>query len=150
MASITIQGVLKHAEDFERMLSDYYAGIASHTAREGVRLLTDYMARHRIRLHEALSRLDPAEAAHLIATPLRFQPKAADCTCFEKIQLPEGAGAAEVLDAAVTLDDCLILLYRQVLVQDISPEIRDLFESLLRSEQRDQMELKKIKAMDYF
>ncbi|MBM4017570.1 MAG: hypothetical protein FJ288_04445 [Planctomycetes bacterium] len=132
------------------MLSAYYATIASHTAREGVRLLSDYMARHRVRLRDALDRLDPSDAARLSETPLRYQPKAADCTCFEKVHLPEGATASDVLDAAITFDDCLILLYRQVLAQEIAPEASELFESLLRSEQRDQMELKKIKAMDYF
>ena len=150
MAIITIKDVLRQAEAFEQMLSEYYASIAHQTQREGVRLLADYMARHRARLHEALDRLDPAEAARMTAMPLRYQPKAADCDCFEKVRLPEGATAADVLDAALTLDGCLILLYRQVLAQEISPEVSELFESLLRSEQRDQVELRKIKAMDYF
>ncbi len=55
-----------------------------------------------------------------------------------------------VLDAAVILDECLVRLYRQVLQQPVDEEIRELFESLVRAEQRDEIELKKIKAMDYF
>ncbi len=41
-------------------------------------------------------------------------------------------------------------LYRQVLQQPVDDEIKELFESLVRAEQRDEIELKKIKAMDYF
>lgn len=62
MAIITIDEVLEHAEKFEQMPADYYAGLAEHT----------------------------------------------------------------------------------------DPDVRDVFESLVRSEQRDEIELKKIEAMDYF
>lgn len=150
MTTTTVQAVLTQAEAFEHLLADYYANIASHTVREGVRLLTDYMARHRIRLEEALARMEPSLAAQVASVQLRYQPKAADCTCLEKVELPDNATAAQVLDAAVTFDNCLVLLYRQVLSQDITPEVREVFESLVRAEERDQRELKKIKAMDYF
>ena len=74
----------------------------------------------------------------------------ADCRCFEQVDLAPDASAQEVLDAAVKLDECLMSLYRQVLQQEVEPEVRDLFESFLHAEERDEIELKKIKAMDYF
>ena len=54
MAVITIEDVLKHAERFEQMLADYYADLSKHSCREGVRLLTNYMSRHRKRIADAL------------------------------------------------------------------------------------------------
>ena len=59
-------------------------------------------------------------------------------------------GLAALLDVAVILDECPVSLYRQVLPQPVDEEIREFFESLVRSEERDEIELKKIKAMDYF
>lgn len=150
MGIITIRDVLEQVGEFERALSDYYAAVAGGTAREGVRLLAGYMARHRIHLRAALDRMDPDRAARVAAAPLRYRPKAADCTCFEKVSLTPESTAEEVLNAAITLDDCLLLLYRQVLSQEIGPEVRELFASLLKSEERDQVDLKKIKALDYF
>ena len=61
-----------------------------------------------------------------------------------------GATAADVLDMAVTFDECLVRLYRQVLRQELDEEVTAVFESLLHAEERDEIELKKIKAMDYF
>ncbi len=150
MAVITIAQVLEHAEQFEQAIVDFYAKLAGNSSREGVRLLTDYMSRHRKRISEALDKL-PHEQIHLITSaPLRYEPKVADCKCFELIGLPDEATASQVLDAAVALDECLVSLYRQVLAQPLEVEARDLFESLIRAEQRDEIELKKIKAMDYF
>ncbi len=150
MPVITVEDVLKHAEQFERMLSDYYARLSERSNREGVRLLADYMSRHRRRIGEALQKLSQEQVKRVCSEPLRYAPQAADCRCFEGIELPPGAGAEQVLDVAVTFDECLVRLYRQVLQQPMDQEVLELFESLVRTEQRDEIQLKKIKAMDYF
>ena len=151
MAVITVADVLKHAEDFERMLSEYYAGLAEHTVRDGVRMLADYMARHRLRIIDMLDKLSAERVKRLHAIPIPYEPQAADCRCFEGLDLPPGATARQVLDAATMLDECLIKLYRQALRQLADDEeARALFEALIKAEQQDEIELKKIRAMDYF
>ena len=132
------------------MLADFYADLSKHSCREGVRLLTDYMSRHRKRIVEALKKLAPEQVRQVCSAPLRYEPQAADCRCFDRIELPDNASAAAVRDVAVLFDECLVRLYRQVVQQPVDEEIRELFESLIRAEQRDEIELKKIKAMDYF
>ena len=150
MAIITVADVLKTARDFEAKLVDYYRKIAEQTTSDGVKLLADYIGRHRRHLAEALERLDSTEREEISAFPIRYEPLAPDCTCFEGRDLPPDATAAEVLDIAIEIDGCLIDLYRQILAQDVDQEVKDLFESLVRAEERDTVELKKIKAMDYF
>lgn len=150
MAVITVADVLRTAEEFEEKLVRYYSKIAEQTTREGVRLLADYMGRHRRHLSEALERLSDEERRELRTFPIRYQPLAPDCTCFEGRELPPDALAKDILDIAIEVDGCLIDLYRQVLKQDIDQEVKDLFESLVRAEERDAIELKKIRAMDYF
>jgi rubrerythrin len=150
MAVITIADVLRRAEEFEGRLAAYYKRLSEHTTREGVQMLTDYMSRHRVRIGERLDKLSPDEVRRICSTPLRYEPQAADCRCFEGIDLPPDATSAQVLDTAVTLDECLVNLYRQVVQQPVDEEVRELFESLIRTEERDEIELKKIKAMDYF
>ena len=150
MAIITIEEVLKNAERFEQMLAEFYADLSKHSCREGVRLLTDYMSRHRTRIVEARTRLSPERVRRVCSAPLRYEPQAADCRCFDRIELPDNPSAADVLDAAVTFDECLVKLYRHVLQQPVDEEIRELFESLVRTDQSDENELKKTKAMEYF
>lgn len=150
MAVTTVGSVLKRASDFECELMDYYLGVAGQTKREGVRLLTDYMGRHRKRLSEALERFPADEYRRICAFPIRYEPASAECDHFRTIELPPDATAAQVIDIAVALDECLISIYKQVTQQDIDPEVKELFESLVRREERDEIQLKKIKAMDYF
>ena len=150
MAIVTIAQVLACAEDFERMLAEFYARLSQQTTREGVRLLTDYMSRHRQRTHEALSKLPGRDMYRICKIPLRYDPHAADYHCFEGVDLSPDATAVEVLDTAVKFDECLVLFYRQVVCQDVDKKVKELFESLIQWEEHDEIELKKIKAMNYF
>ncbi len=150
MPVVTVADVLRHAEAFEKMLTDYYHDISERTTREGVRLLSDYMARHQARIAEFLDKLPSPRVRRICSTPLRYEPHAADCRCFEGMELPANATAAQVLDTAITFDECLIKLYRQVVTQDVGEEIKELFEGLIRVEELDEVELQKIKSADYF
>ena len=151
MAVRTVGDMLKRAWQFEQMLANYYARLARETTREGVRLLTDYMSRHRVRLLEALDKLPRDEIHRICAIPVRYEPQAADRRCITRAHLGPDATAVEVLETAIMLNECLVRLYRQTLQQsEDDQEARDVLESLIRSEERDEIELKKIKAMDYF
>jgi len=153
MAITTIAQVLEHAEKFERMLAEFYANISNETEREGVRLLTDYMSRHRIRSHEILSKLpvDSADQIYKIYhTPLQYEPCGADKHSFDNINLSPDATSSRVLDAAIQLDECLVDFYKQVVNQPIDQNVKQLFEGLIQAEEYDEIALKKIKAMDYF
>ena len=150
MAIITIAQVLACAEDFEHGLSEFYAKISHETSREGVRLLTDYMSRHRQRTHAILDKLPVEERHRIWRIPLRYEPQGIDFHCFLGVELAPDSSAAEVLDAAVAFDECLIRLYRQVLRQQVDQKVKDMFEGLIRMEVYDEIELKKIKAENYF
>lgn len=150
MAVTNVACVLRRAGDFEHQLMTYYLDLAEQSTREGVRLLTDYMARHRRRLAEALERFPADEYRRISALPLRYEPVSAECDHFETRILPPDATAADVLDVAIELDECLIAIYRQVAQQDVEPDVKELFESLVHREERDEVLLKKIKATHYF
>jgi len=133
MAIITIKNVLEHAEQFEKMLADYYANLSENTTREGVRLLTDYMSRHRIHIEAALEKIPESQVKQILSERVRYEPQGADIHTIEASQLSSNATAAQVLDAAITFDESLITLYRQVIRQTNDEQIRLFFESLIKA-----------------
>jgi hypothetical protein len=153
MGVVTIADVLRRVEEFEKMLTDFYEKLSHQATREGVRLLADYMSRHRRRAHVALFKLPVkrVEQIHRIChTPLQYEPHGVECRYFKGIELSPDATAAEVLDTAIKFDECLVKFYRQVVQQPVDQDVKQLFESLIQQEEGDEIELKKIKAMDYF
>lgn len=150
VTSVTVGDVLEHARKFEDALANYYKSVSRKAVKAGVVMLTDYMSRHRRRINDFLGKRSPAEMRRIRSVPLPFDPEAADCKCLDRVDIAEDDAASHVLDVAITLDECLVRLYRQAGDQAHDPEVRELFQSLLRAEERDEIQLKKIKATDYF
>jgi rubrerythrin len=150
MAVVTIADVLKHAEQFERKLAGYYAELSEHATREGVRMLADYMSRHRRRIQQALEELSDEQARRICSTSLPYEPEAPDWRRFEQLELSPDATAAQVLDQAIQFDQRLVEFYKQMLEQPLEEDILELLRGLISAEEGDEIELKKIKAMDYF
>ncbi len=150
MRAITLGEILGHVERFEQSLGDYYANLCRKTTHEGVRLLTDYMSRHSLRIHELLEKVPADTRKVLYSTPIPYMPELPGENNIKQAHLPANPTASEVLDAAIQFDDCLVKMYHSVADQAVSQEIKDFFEYLIRDMETDEIQLKKIKAMDYF
>lgn len=146
MVAITISEILAHVEDFERMLAAYYANLSEQTDQTAVCLVTDYISRHRYRTIEALSKLPPAQLRHTRDVRLRYRPHLPGPECFDEIQISPEASVEEVCRAAVRFNQYLIRMYRQIARQPIERHIRELFENLIRLEEKDELTMKKIQA----
>ena len=113
-------------------------------------MLADYMSRHRLRTHDALSKLPADEVCRISEAPLRYEPYAAESHCLDGIEVSPDTTAAELFELAVKFDECLINMYKQVIQQPVDQDVKRLFESLIEYEKQDELDLKKIKAFDSF
>jgi len=150
MLAITLGEIMGHVERFEQLLGDYYAKLCRDTTREGVRLLTDYMSRHSLRIHELLEKVPSDTRKGICSTPIPYMPELPGESSINQINLPADPSANEVLDAAIQFDDCLVKMYHSVADQPVSQDIKNFFDCLIRDVETDEIQLKKIKAMDYF
>ncbi len=150
MAAITLGEILEHAEAFEELLGNLYQRLSQTSTHEGVRLLTEYMSRHTRHIHTLLEDLSADRKKVLCSTPLPLKPHFPGKHNIDLAHLPDDPTAAELLDAAIGFDEQLVQMYHSVADQPVSQDIQDFFEALVRSLQRDEVELKKIKAMNYF
>ncbi len=146
MQFVTVEDVLDHARRFEDMLVEFYERLAERALHEGVRMLARHMARRQRRILRALSSFTPEQVIEIHRTPVRYEPEGADCNCFRGRELPDDATTGEVLEVALAFDECLARFYRQLLRQEVSEEVHDLFEGLLRLEEGDEVHIKKIQA----
>ena len=69
MLAITLGEILEHVERFEQSLGDYYSNLSRDTTHEGVRLLTDYMSRHNLRIRELLEKVPLDKRKVICSTP---------------------------------------------------------------------------------
>ena len=151
MSAVTVGDMLERVRGFERRLEVYYADMRDTTASDGVRLLTHYLARRRHHLRDALESYSPEQLEHIRRVRLKYDDTDFSLQhSFEGTGLPAAAGGNELLDVAISLVETLIRFYRWMAGQPLGHEAGGLFESLLHIEERHVVELKKIRAMDYF
>ena len=151
MSIITIGEVFKRVGEFERMLAEYYSNISQQANREGVRFLMDYMSRHRQRTLKALADIPDGHMQYINRLSLRYEPQGLTKRCFDEIGiLSPDATVKDVLDAVIEFDEYLVRFYKQILQQPVDQKVKELFTSLIRKEHDDEIEMKKIKAMNYF
>lgn len=149
MASVTIEEILKRAQEFEHRVEGFYATLRDTTTDNGVKLLTYYLSRHRRHIERALAAVGADELQRVKAVRLKVDipfepPEALMSATVEKVD-----GSA-LLSAAIEHDGKLIDFYRRVGEQTVGEEAGRLIESLVKLEEKDIVMLKKMAAMNYF
>ena len=151
MSVVTLGDVLDRVREFEHRLESFYADLRDRATNDGVRLLTYYLARHRRHLPSALECCSERDLESVRRTPCKYNgPQFGPAECFEGKELPSTVKADRLLDTAIEFVAGLAGVYRWVSEQSLGGKSLSLFQSLLRIEESHLVELKKIKAMDYF
>ena len=151
MAFVTIGDVLERAREFEERLEKYYAAIRDESQDNGVRLLTYYLSRHRRHLQQAIDEMEPNLVEHINKVRLKYDIDFTPEKAFHVMEIsPTKVKGNELLEAAVGYDQDLIHLYKQVLEHPLSTEAKVFIETLIRTEEKDIVMIKKMIAMDYF
>ena len=146
MVTVTIQQILDKVDEFEVRAAGLYDDLSRESNVEAVRLLSGYISRHRVRTKEAFARLPEAEQKHIRNIIMKYEPNMPGEHCFDDINLPEDATAAQVLEAVRRFDECIAQIYRQIVLKPVHHEVKDIFEKLIEREENDEAELKELEA----
>lgn len=138
MAAMRTRDILERAREFHAQLSRFYERMGEAAGREKIRLLLTYMSRHETHLAEQLARYREEAAREVLDTWFKYVPEKATGECFEGLVIPSGATVEEVVRMALRLDRCLVDLYTEMAERAVSGEVRDLFQSLLKSERKQE------------
>lgn len=137
---------LHWARDYHRKLRDFYADREHEATRPEVRTLLEYMAQHQDALAKVIEAYEDGAPKELLDAWFKVSP---DPKAFRD---PETAGfradmtTAEVISLALDLDTSLRDMYR-VLVRDAeSNELKELLEALLADEEREEVRLLRSQA----
>jgi hypothetical protein len=147
MLAITIEEILGHIESFENSVTELFEHIHDETHDEGVRLLTDYIGRHRHRTFAELERCCQDEIERIKKLPLQYQPDIPGEHTIKEVQLSADASPLEILKAAIEFDESMVKMYKQIASQPLAHEVKELFEGLTTYETVDEIHLKEITHM---
>ena len=138
MTTQRTRDILERAREFHAQLSRFYERMGETVGHEKIRMLLTYMSRHETNLAECLARYERDAAERVLDTWFKYVSEKATCKCFEGVVIPPDATVDDVVQIALRLDRCLVDLYTETAERAVSQEVRDLFTSLLKTEQKQE------------
>lgn len=135
--------ILEHAQQFYKLIADYYHSLSEQTQHPRLKMLLDYLSRHEEHLQETLAEFESGASEHVLNTWFKSSP------CEEKLgQLrtmmlkAELTSVDEITDVAMKIDDCLIGMYKKLAETAEIAAVKDAFSNLVEMEEHE-----KIKSM---
>jgi rubrerythrin len=151
MAIVNLGSLFDEIAGFEESAERYYADLRDRASNDGVRLLTYYLARRKQHLPQALSLLGEYDLQKARQFPVMVsEDKVPGAAFFAAHRLDDTASADQLLSIAITFTETLLTLYKNMVEMVSTGTVHGVFRTLSVLEQRAVVELKKIRAMNYF
>ncbi len=129
--------ILQYAQNFHKFTSEYFKKLSDSTEQPRMKLLLDYMSRHEKHLERVLKEYESNTKSKALDTWLQFS---SECSVFkpvEEISYTDDLTPEKVFEIAAQIDQCMINSYTTVINRTTNPEIRELFENLLKLEEQE-------------
>lgn len=137
MAFETVNDILDFLKTFHRDLAALLTRLSDQVSEAKKEILLNFIGRHQKHLEHCLTEYEAEAAADLLKTWLKFVPEVPECRCFERVSWTPDMSFADIVEQARKVDDCLLKFYTQLAETAPLPEIRDLFQELLKMEQSE-------------
>ena len=137
----TVKDVLDHARAFHQELEIYYDRMSQIAEKERVQILLEYLSRHERHLDECLAAYENDAVHAVLDTWYKYTPDKATVHDIESLQLKPSMTLADVIAAALKMDQCLVELYQEMLDRSVSEDIKELFKQLLTLEKTEEVQL---------
>lgn len=128
----------KHLHGAARAL---YDDLKEHAELTRVKMLLDFLIRHERHMEETLSRFEKETRSGILEAWLEYSPELDVDAVISACTLPAHPLTDDILHAALTFDDALVALYREVAEKANDRKTKAFFRDLLNLEEREQIQI---------
>jgi len=132
---------LHWARDYHERLQRFYAEREREASRPEVRTLLEYMSQHQGILAHVIEEYEKAAPRQLLDAWFKVSPDPKAFRDPETAEFRADMTAGEITDLALNLDQCLRDMYRVLLRDAESAELRELIENLFAEEEHEEIKL---------
>ena len=138
MAYETVKDLLEHARSFHALLSEWYRARGREAEGGRVRMLLEYLAQREGQLADHLEAFEATASKTSLNTWFTFTGAEALDQRLKEARIAEDASLDDVVQAVLQLDETIAELYRFLAAESPSEELREVFQSLLREEEKEE------------
>lgn len=138
MTNITVREILDQAQEIHHRLGEHFHQLADDAEKDRLRMLLHYLQRHESSMEESIREFEALARESVLNTWYLFVPETDIQKEIEAAHITETSSPSDIIGAAIRLDNCLIKLYEKMADTAASEDVRNLFEELLRMEQKEE------------
>ncbi|MHC4874548.1 MAG: hypothetical protein ACYTFY_22065 [Planctomycetota bacterium] len=137
MAYKQMHDLLECAQRFHHSLAEFYTTLETKVDEARVKMLLGYMKRHELYLEECIAIYEADANLAVTDTWLKYEPSVELETFLENLKASSDMSIDEVVEIALDLDSYLIEFYKMIVESAPSEDIRAVFNSMLKIEERE-------------
>ncbi len=130
--------ILDHARKFHRMIADAYHQKGEHADHIRLRMLLDYLELHEKHLEKTLGEYEEAASKKILEHWFRQSPCEVKFAELNQLLAQENPTEDDIVNLAVSVDNCMIDLYKSFVNYTDDENVRALFQDLVSLEEHEQ------------
>jgi rubrerythrin len=139
----TIRDVLHHAKEVHTMIASHFHELAGKTGNPRVKMLLDYLEAHEEHLGKTLGNYEANASAEILNAGFAFSSCERKLDHLKSLFTDKNISADEVIDQALTLDECIMDMYRKIATEAEEEKVREMFKNILQMEENEQRKVVK-------
>ncbi len=136
--------IIDSAQEFHRRASLFYQELADKAEGARVKMLLDYLVRHEAHLDRALANFKEETRSRALNGWHQYAQEQCLMEPFDVELYPAVMTSDDVMKIGLEIDSCLMASYRGMAETAVTPECRELFESLLLMEKQQKHKLARV------
>ena len=134
---------LNWAAEFHKDLRQFYERKGREALSPEVEILLQYLSRHESTLAEIIEAYAEDAPPEILDAWFKVAPDLRAVKRPSDLEFGPDATAEEVIDKALEMDECLIVVYQMLIRQAVPERLREVLQDLVSQEQREEIRLLK-------
>lgn len=122
-------------------IKELYEELNEEARLERVRMVLEFLARHEEHMEEALARFEKDTRKGILEAWLEYKPELDVEAVMGRFPVADKPSSDELFQLAMEFDDTLVKLYREGADKAHDARTKEVFQSLLRLEEREKIQL---------
>jgi len=139
----TTRDMLHHARDVHALIAKHFHELADKTDNPRVKMLLDYVEEHEKHLENTLNRYEADAPTNILNAWFQFSPCERKMDQLKSLFTDKNVSTDEVIDQVLTLDECIMDMYRKIATEAEAEDVRDMFKNILQMEENEQRKVVK-------
>ncbi len=135
----TVKDVVEHSRKLHHDIREFYHKLAEQTAQARVKMLLEYLERHETQLEDMLKKFENDKSQKIWDEWYQYAPEDKLQDLLEDVKVSPDMGVDDVVLMALKLDDYFIGLYKDMVQNAASADVKAVFESLVKLEEKEKI-----------